>query len=176
MQASPIRRLSLAGTGDYIFEVRIFRSGEQMQWRAILAFLISAERPRAITPTGFPEGWLTRRAPRFWGGATPRRPPPRPTIKASTTGTRGLFTPVLVLTASSWEACSAADGFSDMSFFLLSFREIIPKSNYIPQTNKAIPPELEGYLLCYHGGIGGEMLCRPSRAKNFLDKYAVFIE
>jgi hypothetical protein len=110
------------------------------------------------------------------GRCNPQAAAPRPTIKASTTGTRGLFTPVLVLTASSWEACSAADGFSDMSFFILSFREIIPKSNYIPQTNKAIPPELEGYLLCYHGGIGGEMLCRPSRAKNFLDKYAVFIE
>jgi hypothetical protein len=61
------------------------------------------------------------------GMCNPQAAATRPTIKARTTGTRGLFTPVLAPVVSTWEECSSTDGFSDMNFFLLSFREIISK-------------------------------------------------
>jgi hypothetical protein len=68
------------------------------------------------------------------GMCNPQAAATKPTIKARTTGTRGLFTPVLGLVALAWEELFSADSLSDMNFILLSFREIIPKSNYIPQT------------------------------------------
>jgi hypothetical protein len=92
----------------------------------------------------------------------------RPTIKARTTGTNGLFTLILGLAGASGGGCSSADGFSDMNFFHLSFREIIPKSNYIPQTRGTPPSELKGYFAEHHKGIREKCHVGPPGRKTSL--------
>jgi hypothetical protein len=54
-----------------------------------------------------------------------------PTIKARTTGTRGLFTLVPGLAPSSGGLLSSAGGLSDMKLHPFRFKEIIPKSDVI---------------------------------------------
>jgi hypothetical protein len=110
------------------------------------------------------------------GRCTPQAPATRPNIKARTTGTRGLFTPVLSLVVSFWEECSSADGFSDMSLFPLSFKEIIPNSNYLLQSYEVISSENKDCLSSQYSDLRRKMPCWPYQAKNFLDKYTRVIE
>jgi hypothetical protein len=136
------------------FRGQIFQRGKLLRRRGRAGLSYLCEAAQSHNTTRIPKRPVNPASSQILGIFNPQAAAARPTIRARTTGTRGLFTPVLVPAVSTWEECSSTDDLSGMNFFLLRFREIIPKSKYEPQTNEMIPSGLKVFQ--QHNSIRGE--------------------